>query len=262
MGRHEDRDAELGPDPADEVEHLVASGRVEAVRRLVEQHQLRVVDERLRELHPLTHPGRVAAHLAVALLEEADVTQRLGGALTGSTARQAVDLRHVRDELGGADLERKAVVLGHVPDPLTDLEPVGRDVEVEHRRRAVVGSSRPSRILMSVLLPAPFAPTSPITPGSSSRSRSSRATMEPYFFVKPRVVISDTACKRSRGEPQRSRLRDRRYDPSAQGGVVQLVRTPACHAGGRGFESRRSRSRNPVSRLGLRRGRPPKRIGP
>ena len=81
VGRHHDRDAELPPDARDEVEHLVAAGRVEAVRRLVEKHQLRVVYQRLRELDALPHAGRVAAHLAVALLEEADEAQDLGGAL-------------------------------------------------------------------------------------------------------------------------------------------------------------------------------------
>ncbi len=42
-----------------------------------------------------------------------------------------------------------------------------------------VGRSSPSRIFMSVDLPAPLAPTRPVTPPPISRSRVSRARTEP-----------------------------------------------------------------------------------
>ena len=44
-----------------------------------------------------------------------------------------------------------------------------------------------------VLLPAPFEPTSPMTPGSKSRSSRSSARTLPYLFVSPRVWMSGTA---------------------------------------------------------------------
>ena len=136
MAGDDDRDAELGAGPPDEREHLVTAGRVEAVGRLVEQEQARTVDERLGELDPLLHPGRVAADRPVALLVQADVTQDLGGPLARGRLRQTRHPGHVRDEVGRRGVGREAVVLGHVADELADRRALGAHVEVHHRRLA------------------------------------------------------------------------------------------------------------------------------
>ena len=89
VGGDQHRDAEVLADPLHQAEHVVAGRRVEAVGRLVEQHQPRVVGERLRELGALLHAGGVAAHRPVALLGQADVAQHLGGPLAGGDPGQA-----------------------------------------------------------------------------------------------------------------------------------------------------------------------------
>src|SRR5262245_7594527 len=83
VARDDDGDPERRARPPDEGEHLVPPGRVQSVRRFVEEQELRVVDERLGELDPLLHAGRIAADRSIALLEQADVAEHFGGALAG-----------------------------------------------------------------------------------------------------------------------------------------------------------------------------------
>ena len=78
-----DGDPELGAGPLDERQHLVASGRVEAVGRFIEQQQPRTMNERLGQLHALFHAGGIAADRPVALLVQADVTEHLGRSFAG-----------------------------------------------------------------------------------------------------------------------------------------------------------------------------------
>ena len=126
------------------VEHLLTAFGIEPVRRLVEQQQLGIVHERLRELDALLHAGRVAADESISLLVQSDVPQHLGGALARGGERQSGDLPHVRDEVGAADVERQAVVLGHVADELPHLERVclRRRIRARTRCRSSAAAGR------------------------------------------------------------------------------------------------------------------------
>ena len=93
------------------------------------------MDERLGELDPLAHAGGVAADRAVALLVQADVPQDLRGPFASGAAGQTGHRGHVRDEVGRGHVRWQAVVLGHVPDELADLDALPDDIEVHDRRR-------------------------------------------------------------------------------------------------------------------------------
>ena len=94
------------------------------------------MDERLGELDPLLHPGRVATDRPVALLVQADVAEDLGCALARGGLRQSGHARHVGDEIGRRRVGREAVVLGHVADELADRRALAAHVEVHHGRLA------------------------------------------------------------------------------------------------------------------------------
>jgi hypothetical protein len=139
------RDAELRSRARDQAEHVFPAGGIESVRRLVEQEQLGIVDERLRQFHTLLHARGVAADQPVPLLVQSNVPQHLGGALARGLKRQPRHPPHVRDKVGTAHVDGETVVLGHVPDHPPNRHAVAAHIHVEHRRATARWREQPEK---------------------------------------------------------------------------------------------------------------------
>ena len=80
-------------EPGDEREHVLAAERVETGGRFVEQHELGIADDRLRELRALAHAGREPADRPEARFVEADEVEDVGRALARGARRAARSAR-------------------------------------------------------------------------------------------------------------------------------------------------------------------------
>ena len=86
VGGHQHGDAERA-EPGDEGEHLLAAERIEAGRRLVEQHQFGIADECLGQLGALAHARGEALDRPEAGLVEADEIEDVRCPLPGGPRR-------------------------------------------------------------------------------------------------------------------------------------------------------------------------------
>ena len=101
-GEH-DADAELPACAAHELQHLLASARIESGSRLVEQHHDRIVYEGLGKLDALLHTSGVLFDMAVPFLVESDVAEDIRGTSTRIRRGNPAHLSHVSEELGCRD---------------------------------------------------------------------------------------------------------------------------------------------------------------
>ena len=137
--RHEHRATAAGQ-RSDQPAHLVDALRVEAVRRLVEDQQRRVAEQRGGDAEALLHAERVGAVAVVAAVAEPDGVEQGGDPLDRVTADRGEHAQVLAAAEGR--VERRA--LDHRPDA-RQVGGGGGDVVAEHAAVAGAGPHEPEQ---------------------------------------------------------------------------------------------------------------------
>src|SRR5882724_4150530 len=139
VGRQHDGDPLLAPEPGDVRADAHRHVRVEAERRLVEEEELGVVHERLRERDPLLEPGRQIAVRNPAVWPELAYLDEPVDARPERAAAQAVEPPVEGDDLADPQApEERRPAARHV-EPASQQGRVADDVVAEHRDGAAIG---------------------------------------------------------------------------------------------------------------------------
>src|SRR5438093_11573474 len=108
-------------DPADVLEHLSLPGWIEAERRLVEEDDSRVVDERTSDAEPLPHAAAVGPDQRASSLVKPHLVEELARDRAGTGPRVSVETSVKGQVLLTGLTFRIAGALGQHPDAAPDL---------------------------------------------------------------------------------------------------------------------------------------------
>ena len=115
----------------EDVAHHAAADRIEPGRRLVEEDEVGLVDDRLREAESLEHSLGESAQATVAMRREPDEIDHLGDAVAALRRRDAAEPAVKIHELGRREPIVESKILGKESDPPPDGDVARRRAEDE-----------------------------------------------------------------------------------------------------------------------------------
>lgn len=149
--------------------------RVQIVRWLIQQQQVRVSQQGTGQPEPLAHPERVPLHVPVSGAPQRDEVEHLLHPVETDPAGERERPQLVAAGPAGVEVGRLQQ-RADAPRRVLQLA-VGM---AEDKRLTEVGSARPRSIRSVLDLPAPLGPRNPVTvPWVSSNVNPSTATTEP-----------------------------------------------------------------------------------
>ena len=143
-------------EPLHELAHVAHPGRVEPGRRLVEQQELRVAQQRRRDAEPLAHPVRVAADAVLAAIAQLDHVEHL---VDAGRLDATVEVGEQPQVASPGEVRIEARPFDEAGDTVERTRTVDQRVAAEEpcgaRRSARIS---PSSMRSDVVFPAPFGP--------------------------------------------------------------------------------------------------------
>ena len=213
----------------EQLDHLGAGHRVEAVQRLVEHQHRGLVGDRLGQLDPLAHALAVAGDPAVRRRRSARRARAPARVSSSRLARGRSRGRAGRRRRTGGRCSPlgKRVVLRAVAELAEQPLRVGRARCRSTRTVPWLGCSRPVIRFISVVLPEPFGPT---RLGDARRDRQVHPVDAEHLAVELRDVVEDD-LRRSRHRSLNAR--PRRPAPCGTSSQTQTAQNASSDSPGR-----------------------------